>query len=346
MANFQVRGGGQLPGFYGAGTDWTVKSMTASNLVVEASWYSSGRYDYALDFGGNISGTPRYDLTGEATTFNFWQNGQLVVSATGLHIPAAIVDPIFEAWRGLIPLYQLMLSGKDVVTGTSGGQVMYGGGGADRLDGGTGADTMFGGAGNDTYVVDNKADLTSEAWTMGQPGGGLDTILASVSYVIGFSEVENLVLQGTATNGTGNDYANTITGNGLDNLLVGGVGSDTLAGGLGNDTLVGGNDRDRMTGGGGNDVFRFDKQWETPMDTIVDFRRGQDRIDLSPIFGDQPLTFVGTKSFTSYGQVRVQYNEANNRLVVSVNLNSDLSQAEMEIALPGVSRLLATDFVL
>lgn len=111
------------------------------------------------------------------------------------------------------------------------------------LDGGAGADSLVGGAGNDTYFVDNTADVTAEA-----ASAGADTVVSSVSWILG-TNLENLVLTGSANlNGTGNTLANTITGNAGNNTLSGGAGNDTLDGKAGTDTLV---------GGAGNDTYKL-----------------------------------------------------------------------------------------
>src|SRR6185369_14379096 len=92
-------------------------------------------------------------------------------------------------------------------------------------------DYLAGGDGNDTYFTDG-GDSIFELST-----GGNDTISSSVSYTLG-SYLDNLVLTGTALNGTGNDDANLIAGNASRNVLDGGAGADTLIGGKGNDTYL------------------------------------------------------------------------------------------------------------
>jgi trimeric autotransporter adhesin len=98
------------------------------------------------------------------------------------------------------------------------------------LDGGVGIDTMAGGAGNDTYLVDNAGDVITEA-----VNEGIDTIISSVTRILGTNQ-ENLTLSGAAAiNGSGNELSNVLTGNAATNYLDGLAGADTMAGGAGND---------------------------------------------------------------------------------------------------------------
>lgn len=99
--------------------------------------------------------------------------------------------------------------------------------------GGGGADVLGGGAGNDTFVVDHENDGTFE-----NPDGGMDTVLASTSFFL-FANVENLILTGSALNGSGNGLDNRIIRNGQANELHGGGGADRLEGGGGDDLLCG-----------------------------------------------------------------------------------------------------------
>lgn len=100
---------------------------------------------------------------------------------------------------------------------------------ANWLVGGTGHDTMTGGQGNDAYSVDAAGDVVVEV-----TGGGTDTVRSSIDYTLGMN-LENLVLEGTASSGTGNAIFNAITGTAGDNVLDGKAGMDTLRGLGGND---------------------------------------------------------------------------------------------------------------
>ena len=101
-------------------------------------------------------------------------------------------------------------AGNDTLTGSAGNDTLIGLGGNDTLNGGKGTDTMIGGIGNDTSVVDNVADVVTEA-----VGGGSDTILSSVNYTLAAgSEVETLRANAGAT-------GLTLTGNEFNNALVG-----------------------------------------------------------------------------------------------------------------------------
>jgi len=130
----------------------------------------------------------------------------------------------------------LTLTGSANIDGTGNGlnNLITGNTGSNLLNGGGGLDTLVGGLGNDTYVIDEAADIVTEA-----ANAGTDTVLfeGSGDYTLG-GNVENLILGADAANGTGNALANAITGNAEANVLNGGAGADTLTGAAGDDTYV------------------------------------------------------------------------------------------------------------
>ncbi|MFC3175502.1 VCBS domain-containing protein [Novosphingobium bradum] len=143
-----------------------------------------------------------------------------------------------------------LLNGGLTGTGNVLANVLTGSTGADTLDGGAGADTMAGGLGNDTYRLDQAGDVVSEA-----PGGGTDTVIASVSTTLG-ANVENLTLAVAGLTGTGNELGNVLTGSAGADTLDGAAGADTLSGGAGNDTYHVDDAGDRVIegAGGGTDT--------------------------------------------------------------------------------------------
>ncbi|MFT3954595.1 MAG: calcium-binding protein [Piscinibacter sp.] len=146
-------------------------------------------------------------------------------------------------------------SGNDTLSGGSGNDSLIGSTGNDSLVGGLGSDTLVGGTGNDIYVVDVATDVVLETTTAASE---IDTVLSSVTWVLG-ANLERLTLAGSAAiNGTGNALANRLLGNASANVLNGGSGNDTLLGGSGNDTLNGSLGIDSMDGGAGSDAYVVD----------------------------------------------------------------------------------------
>ncbi|MEY4592175.1 MAG: hypothetical protein RIR18_1070 [Pseudomonadota bacterium] len=150
--------------------------------------------------------------------------------------------------------------GNDELGGDDGVDQLTGGLGDDTLDGGAGSDKMTGGLGDDVYYVDVAKEGVTE-----KPNEGDDSVVSSVSYILG-ANVENLFLYGSS--------GLTGTGNKLDNYLGGTEEADTLNGKEGFDVLE---------GGLGDDIFVFDTKLSetTNVDEIADFVSGQDKIYLS-----------------------------------------------------------------
>jgi Ca2+-binding RTX toxin-like protein len=164
--------------------------------------------------------------------------------------------------------------GDDTLGGAEGNDTLVGGEGDDSLAGGAGFDRMFGGAGNDIYQVNDAATVVEAL------NAGIDTVRATISFILP-NNVEHLDLVGaTASAGTGNGLDNTLRGNGLDNLLRGLAGADSIMAGNGNDTLEGGMGADTLFGDRGGDLFHYASAGDGG-DLITDYVAAQDGIAVS-----------------------------------------------------------------
>lgn len=267
-------------------------------------------------------------------------------------------------------------NGNDSLKGSRGNDTLDGGGGADELLGGTGDDTMTGGAsadilngsaGNDTYVVALTAagaledTVTETTTTLGEidtlrlTGASTNSTPVTIALTGSLANVENIDATATGTsklNLDGNGVDNTLLGNSVGNSLRGFAGHDVLDGQGGADRLIGGGGQDLLTGGAGNDKFVFGVPGDTGItdatwDTIVDFVRGQDKIDLSGIDADKgtatndPFTalIASGAAFTAAGQLKLEGG------VLYGNIDADAT-AEFAIEMTGITTLSLSDFVL
>jgi Ca2+-binding RTX toxin-like protein len=198
------------------------------------------------------------------------------------------------------------------IAGAAASDTLFGGAGADTVNGGAGADSLEGGDGNDLYVVDNAGDMAREQ--SADAAGGLDTVVSSVSYTLGFG-IEKLQLTGSSgTAGTGNDLANAIVGNVGANKLQGLAGIDFLDGGGGNDTLDGGEGLDTMVGGAGNDTYFVDSLGDVVTEELSGVKGGIDTVVSSTAFVARDLKHVEHVTLVGESDVRAVGNELANKI--------------------------------
>ena len=151
----------------------------------------------------------------------------------------------------------------------------------------------------------------------------------------------------TFTLSSGADVMRGYAGN---DTLRGNGGSDRLSGDGGNDTLVGGTGADTLFGNAGADVFDYNAAAESgpaSRDTIRDFVRGADRIDLSGI--DANGAIATNQAFTGFIRATADFTRAGQlKFVDGVlfgNTDGDAA-AEFAIVLTGVTALGVGDLVL
>lgn len=170
-----------------------------------------------------------------------------------------------------------------------------------------------------------------------QPSDG-----AALLWVLKYDDVDDLY------GGDGND---TLQGGGGDDFLHGDAGDDRLLGGVG---------ADQLWGGEGSDAFVFGRLLDaehTPdtglvlqgtADTIMDFRQGEDWINLDAWKDDlaQPFAFLGQAPVeTSADTMQVRYRWEPATTVVEIYLPGDTT-VDGEIGIRGFHYLTWTDFML
>jgi Ca2+-binding RTX toxin-like protein len=224
------------------------------------------------DFMAGGTGNDRYivDAPGDIVTETSTVSTEIdsIVASVNQVLPANVENLVLTgtARSGAGNVLVNHMTGNELdngLSGLGGNDTLEGGAGNDTLDGGTGNDTMVGGTGNDRYLVDSIGDVVVETSTVPTE---IDIVVAGVSFALS-ANVENLVLTGSALNGSGNALANNIAGNELGNRLAGGGGDDTLLGGAGDDTLDGGPGIDRLVGGPGNDRYIVDSAGDVVVET-------------------------------------------------------------------------------
>ncbi|MBB3983438.1 Ca2+-binding RTX toxin-like protein [Sphingobium fontiphilum] len=240
--------------------------------------------------GGAGDDTYFVDGTGDTVTENSNEGTDLVISSVSFTLGANVENLTLTGTANINGTGNTLSnvitgnSGNNVLTGGVAADTVYGGNGNDTLNGGANGDQLYGGAGNDIYYLDNTADLVFEV----SGEGTSDQVRTSISFVLGSTHIEKLLLLGTAAiNGTGNSLSNIIEGN---------SGNNVIDGVRGNDTLI---------GSGGADTFRFASTLgSTNVDTITDFTLGQDSIQLDQSYFTQlAIGALDASAFRSSGMV-------------------------------------------
>lgn len=225
----------------------------------------------------------------------------------GIEVRQAAGVSIHDTWISGNAREGIILSGVDGADVTNNALSGNGGTAPIRIEGflQTFGDTE---TGNDRWVATHNVTLNGVA----QADPAIPSGVAVYSYHIttGADFITGSKGKDTIAAGSGND---TVYGQSGNDTLYGEDGKDTLYGGTGSDMIYGndGDDRlfgdagwDTLSGGRGKDAFVFAAGWGT--DTITDFKRGSDTIDLRAIshldsFSQLTLTQTGGDAKISYG---------------------------------------------
>ena len=260
----------------------------------------------------------------------------------------------------------------DTVDGGAGNDTIYGGSGNDSIDGGSGSDVIDGGSGDDSVVmlvttgnVDTiDAGIGIDTLVLTGTVGGTGVLIADLSsttdQVVSIGGVADALVQknfenldasglGSSIYATGSSGADVMTGSAGNDTLSGGAGNDTIFGGAGNDSLIGGSGADQFTGGSGQDHFVYllatDSPAAGPLDSILDFTLGQDKIDLAAFRGADDLIWRGEDPAVP-GPWEVWYHNDTTSTFVFADTNGD-GVADVKIELrntPGLN-LESSDFI-
>lgn len=275
--------------------------------------------------------------------------------------------------------------GNDMLTGRAGKDTLNGGDGDDKFiwNQGDGSDVIDGGAGRDRAIVNGSPD--SEIYTIGAVNGQaqIDRISAK-PFKQEMKGVEQAVLRG----GDGNDIVDVnalqgsdlkqfafggaagndvLLGNNADISLIasGGDGDDFLAGGSAADTFKGDAGNDTYLGGGGADKFLFSTgaafdAAKMGMDTILDFKPGEDKIMLDKstfdaLKSDMGTGFTAAKEFATVttddaaalSDALIVYNSGSGKLFYNSNgAEQGLGTGSAFATLAGNPTLTAQDFLI
>jgi Ca2+-binding RTX toxin-like protein len=287
----------------------------------------------------DLSSLVNYSVSSTPTTIKYSDNAgdYVLFTGTGIGRPIAGVAPTHS-----ITGYKLVLQGivAQTVTGLDLGPgelefiIARGDRTADQIRIYHGNDEMTGGDYNDQLMAfGGNDDLYG--------GKGND-------YLFGGDGNDHL------TGGAGDD---SLMGDAGHDVLYGGAGADSLQGGDGSDVLNGGLGRDHLEGGAGIDWFVFSNVNQTSKiadfysaDTIMDFQRGIDHIDLRGIdakvhvAGNQAFTFIGSKAFTRHeGELHTK--TVGGELFVEGDVNGD-GKPDFDISVHNLTALSAKDFLL
>ena len=233
--------------------------------------YLNGNGGIDTTNGGPGNDTHVVDNAGDVVIEAAGEGTDTVYASVSYALPTAAEVEVLAARDNSLTT-ALNLTGNDFVN------LIMGNNGANILDGKGGADVLAGFGGDDIYIVDNIGDVVVEG-----PGGGNDTIRASVSYQLGAgASVENLeALDNSLTSPLaliGNEGVNSIRGNAGANYLDGGAGADSLTGLGGNDVYAVDNAGDQVfeAAGGGSDTVYATVSWTLNAGSAVEVIAARD----------------------------------------------------------------------
>jgi hypothetical protein len=194
-----------------------------------------------------------------------------------------------------------------------------------------------------TFGITNNAGATTPI-----NQADLDTLLRGITY------------QNTSENPTAGDRTITATLNdgasdsnqavSTIQVPINGTRSPEVTNGTpGNDLIIAGKGEDTLTGGAGNDTYFFNETSEG-VDTITDFAKGQDKIDISKILADE-VNYTGSNPLGDGYLKLVEFTHPNPSIgdstIVQIDFNPLDTVYPKDIAfLENVTGITSADFII
>ncbi|PJG55654.1 hypothetical protein CVM73_08875, partial [Bradyrhizobium forestalis] len=162
-----------------------------------------------------------------------------------------------------------------------------------------------GNAGNDTISGNGNTQIQ-----FGNATGGV-----SINLTAGTADGDGSVGHDTIAGGVFN-----VLGSNFNDTIIGSAGNDSLSGSGGNDILDGRAGNDFLSGGAGADAFVYASGGG--FDFIQDFVHGQDKIDLSGVYGIFSLADLQSHAIQSGPNTVITFNPSAGLTLQNVDLNS------------------------
>lgn len=161
-----------------------------------------------------------------------------------------------------------------------------------------------GNAGNDTITGNGNTQIQYGSATSG----------VSINLTAGTADGDGSVGHDTITGGVLNVF-----GSNFNDTIIGSAGNDGLSGSGGNDTLDGRAGNDFLSGGAGADTFVYASGGG--FDFIQDFVHGQDKIDLTGVYGIYNLSDLQSHAVQSGSNTIITFNAGDGLTLQNVTLS-------------------------
>ena len=262
--------------------------------------------------GGQLVADSSHTVTVRVTDFgDLFHDQDFIIAVAGNNPPVAVADTVITNVEGgsvNIPEWALLANDSD--------------------QDGNSIDVQIGsviGAGH----IPGEGTNGFVSLSLSSDTGGSFTYLATDGLELSGSAMVNVTQDLSGSTLTGNDGNDIIVGNDTDpstmvgnngnDILVGGLRGDTLRGNNGNDTLAGGGGNDVLSGGSDSDLFDYnalsDADFGTAGDTITDFEKGLDDLDLHDLLA----TFSGYTTETAFSGGYLNFAASGSNTLVQVD---------------------------